>query len=305
MSEIDSRIRAANAASIKTRRRYVVKLSKSLVTILNGLWMCFLVAVVFSRLVSAATVDGIHTSVSGKGPRTIILVHGWTCDETTWQSQVSALAGDYQVITLDLTGHGRSGSPKDGKFSVDLFARAIEAVRSEAKVDRVVLAGHSMGTPVIIQYARLYPQHTVALVLVDGLVSAPPQSLVTSIADRFAGPDGLKAREGMIRGMFSAATTPDIQKHILSMMLAAPEATAVGAMKAALDPAIWKDDVFNIPVLALYSDSPSDDGTGASMKSRFPELEFHKIPGTGHFLMLEKPEEFNRLLKDFLAKQKY
>ncbi len=284
-----------------------MKLSKSLITILNRLWMCYLIAGVFTCLVSAATVDGIniHSSISGKGPRTVILVHGWTCDETTWQFQVPALAGDFQVITLDLPGHGRSGSPKDGKFSVDLFARAIEAVRSEAKADRVVLAGHSMGTPVIIQYARQYPQHTVALVLVDGLVSVPPQSLVTSIADRFAGPDGLQAREGMIRGMFSAATTPDIQKNILSMMLGAPAATAAGALKAALDPAIWKEDVFNIPVLGLFADSPSADGTGASMKSRFPELEFHKIPGTGHFLMLEKPEEFNRLLQAFLAKQKY
>jgi pimeloyl-ACP methyl ester carboxylesterase len=283
-----------------------VKLSKSLMTILNRLWMCFLIAVVFAGLVAAATVDGIqiHSSVSGKGPRTVILVHGWTCDESTWKSQVPTLAGDFQVITLDLPGHGRSGSPKDGKFSVDLFARAIEAVRSEARADRVVLSGHSMGTPVIIQYARLYPQHTIALVLVDGQVSAPPQSMVMSLADQFAGPDGPKAREGMIRSMFSAATTPEIQKHILSMMLGAPVATAAGALKAATDPTIWMEDVFNIPVLGLFADSPTSDG-GASMKSRFPELEYHKISGTGHFLMLEKPEEFNRLLKDFLAKQKY
>ena len=71
-----------------------------------------------------------------------------------------------------------------------------------------------------------------------------------------------------------------------------------------LDPTLYKEDVFNIPVLGLFADSPSADG-GALMKSRFPELEYHKIPGTGHFLMLEKSEEFNRLLKDFLAKQKY
>jgi sigma-B regulation protein RsbQ len=283
-----------------------VKLSKLLITIFNGLWICLLIAVIFTGPVSAAIVDGIniHSSISGKGPRTVILVHGWTCDERTWQSQVPALAGDFQVITLDLPGHGRSGSPKDGKFSVDLFARAIEAVRSEAKADRVVLAGHSMGTPVIIQYARLYPQHTIALVLVDGLVSAPPTPMVTSLADQFAGPDGLKAREGMIQSMLSAATPPEIKRHVLSMMLGAPAATAAGALKAAADPTIWKQDVFSIPVLGLFADSPTADG-GASMKSRFPELEYHKIPGTGHFLMLEKPEEFNRLLMDFLAKQKY
>jgi pimeloyl-ACP methyl ester carboxylesterase len=285
-----------------------VKLSKPLIAILKRLWMYFSIAVVFPGLVSAATVDGIdiHSSVSGKGPRTVILVHGWTCNETTWKSQVPALAGDFQIITLDLPGHGRSGSPKDGKFSADLFARAIEAVRSEAKTDRVVLAGHSMGTPVIIQYARLYPQHTVALVLVDGSISSPPpKAPIMSLADQFTGPNGPKAREGMIQGMFSASTTPEIRKHILSMMLGASEATAVGALKAVLDPTIYREDIFNIPVLGLFADSPSADGEGASMKSRFPELEYHKIPGTGHFLMLEKPEEFTRLLKDFLAKQKY
>src|SRR5580692_8702629 len=122
---------------------------------------------------SAATVDGIklHSTSTGKGPRTVILVHGWTCDDTTWESQVPALSKAYRVLTIDLPGHGKSGAPKDGKLTMDLFARAVESVRSEAKADRVVLVGHSMGTPVIVQYARLYPQHTAALVFVDGLVT--------------------------------------------------------------------------------------------------------------------------------------
>jgi pimeloyl-ACP methyl ester carboxylesterase len=86
-----------------------------------------LVNVLFATPVSAATVDGIplHSSASGKGPRTLILVHGWTCDDRTWKSQVPELSRSYRVITLDLPGHGQSGSPKDGKLSMDLFARAI------------------------------------------------------------------------------------------------------------------------------------------------------------------------------------
>jgi pimeloyl-ACP methyl ester carboxylesterase len=122
-----------------------------------------------SATLSSATVDGlqIHSSVAGTGPKTVILVHGWTCDETTWIEQVPALAKEYRVVTLDLPGHGKSESPKDGKFSMDLFARAVEAVRAEVKADHVVIAGHSMGSPVVIRYAQLYPQHTVALVLVD------------------------------------------------------------------------------------------------------------------------------------------
>src|ERR1700689_3507320 len=104
-------------------------------------------ALALSAALSAASVDGIkiHSSTAGKGPKTVILVHGWTCDETTWNSQVPELSKEYRVITLDLPGHGQSGSPKDGKFSMDLFARAVDAVRKDSKADRVVVVGHSMG----------------------------------------------------------------------------------------------------------------------------------------------------------------
>jgi pimeloyl-ACP methyl ester carboxylesterase len=125
-----------------------------------------------ARFASAATVDGIdiHWTSAGSGSQTVIFVHGWTCDETSWQGQVPVISQKYRVITLDLPGHGKSGSPKDGKFSMALFARAVEAVRNEAKIDRAVLVGHSMGTPVIRQYALMYPERVAALVLVDGLV---------------------------------------------------------------------------------------------------------------------------------------
>jgi pimeloyl-ACP methyl ester carboxylesterase len=269
--------------------------------------MRFLLSLLLLTSLPAATVDGIklHSSATGKGPHTVILVHGWTCDDTTWESQVPALAKDYRVVTLDLPGHGKSGAPKDGKLSMDLFARAVESVRSEGNADRVVLVGHSMGTPVIVQYARLYPQHVAAMVFVDGLVTIPAAPAgAPPGGGRMGGPNGAKARESMIRGMFSSSTTPDMERHILSMMMGAPEATAVGAMNATFDPAIWKGDVFTQPVLGLYADK-SGLGDREYMKSHFPNLEYVEIPGTGHFLMLEKPEQFNQLLLGFLGKQKY
>ena len=117
------------------------------------------VFVLFVSTASAATVDGlkIHSASAGSGRTTLVLVHGWTCDSSSWAAQVPVLAKKYRVLTLDLPGHGQSGAPKDGKFSMDLFARAVEAVRAEAGTDKIVLVGHSMGAPVIRQYARLYP----------------------------------------------------------------------------------------------------------------------------------------------------
>src|SRR5580698_1007717 len=214
-----------------------------------------------SVLASAASVDGtsIHSTVRGSGPKTVVFVHGWTCDESSWSEQVPFFAKNYRVITLDLPGHGKSGSPTNGPLTMDLFAKAVEAVRVEAKAGKIILVGHSMGTPVIRQYARLYPANVAALVPVDGALhlSGSPNA---PNPDRMRGPDGLKNREAMIRGMFGKGATPAVQDSILKMMLAAPESTAYQAMAATFAAPNWTEETFAVPALGIYADhSASDD----------------------------------------------
>jgi len=260
----------------------------------------------FVASLTAASLDGIplHFTVTGTGPATVILVHGWTCDETSWSETVPALAERYRAVTLDLPGHGRSGAPANGKFSMDMFARAVEAIRAEVGARRVVLVGHSMGTPVIVQYARRYPQHVAAMVFVEGVVTLGANLGRKPDTARMQGPDGLRIRTANTYGMFSAATTPQLQRKILKMMLAAPPETAAGAMAAMYDPAIWKHDVIALPILAVHAEH-SGLAHHSLMRQQYPNLEYHEVPGTGHFLMLEKPAEFNRLLLEFLARQEF
>jgi pimeloyl-ACP methyl ester carboxylesterase len=251
----------------------------------------------------AATVDGmaINSSSTGSGP-TIVFVHGWTCDSSSWTGQVPAFAKDYRVITLDLPGHGRSESPKDGKLSMDLFAKAVEAVRAEAGAERIVLVGHSMGAPVIRQYAHLYPAHVAGLVAVDGPLDLRAfGELPPGFPPPLTGPEGRTAREGMIRSMFIDATPAALQDKILKMMLAAPEATAVGAMTAMFDPALRWTDVIDSPALSVYAGTANVPDPAAT-KQLYPNHETTQVAGTGHFLMMEKPDEFNRLLTGFLDK---
>src|SRR5262249_40879730 len=150
----------------------------------------------------------------------------WTCNETSWSAQVPVFEKDYRVVTIDLPGHGQSEFPKDKPLSLDIFARAVEAVRDEIKADKIVLVGHSMGAAVIGQYAVKYPHHVAALVAVDGgLVFGGPAG--PGNADGFKGEAGLKARENMINGMTSTAT-PEIKAKVMKMMLTdTPERTAV------------------------------------------------------------------------------
>ena len=256
--------------------------------------------------VHAATLDGmtIRSTSTGKGARTIVLVHGWTCDETSWAANVPELSKRYRVIALDLPGHGKSGAPKDGKVTMDMFARAVEAVRAEQKVDKIILVGHSMGTPVIRQYAHLYPQHVQALVIVDGLVLGPAQSARGAAPPldpaTMAGPDGRATRERFIRSMFTPKTPQNVQDHVLKMMLGAPAATAESAMRTTFDQAYASEEVMTMPTYGIFAEKSFALSATALMKRVFPKIDYVEMPGTGHFVMMEQPQEFNRLLMTFV-----
>src|SRR6266446_3483800 len=116
-----------------------------------------------------AKLDGqrVHYENQGKGHEALVFVHGWTCNLSFWSRQVPAFEGRERVILIDLPGHGLSDKPQVN-YTMDLFARAVDAVLRDAGIDRAVLVGHSMGTPVIREFYRKYPQKTLGLVIVDG-----------------------------------------------------------------------------------------------------------------------------------------
>jgi sigma-B regulation protein RsbQ len=232
----------------------------------------------------------VHYSVQGTGPA-VLFVHGWTCDETSWRLQVPYFSRVTRVITVDLPGHGRSQVPAQDKFSMRLFTAAIEAVRAKVGVDHVVLVGHSMGATVIGQYALKYPQHVAGLVAADGSLVAPPPRQTTAMTRQ--------QRETMINGMFVAATPAALRTEILKMMLGTSEATAAGAFAAMFDPANQRDGQTTLPALSINAGTrpPGSDQATAQVFTRWRSTT---VPGTGHFLMMEKPEEFNRVLMDFL-----
>jgi pimeloyl-ACP methyl ester carboxylesterase len=260
-------------------------------------------ALLVPQLAPGATVDGarIHFSKYGKGPKTVVFIHGWTCNESTWSPQVPVFEKNYRVITIDLPGHGKSEFPKGETLSMDVFARAIEAVRAEVKVDRIALVGHSMGAAVIWQYAVRYPRHVAALVPVDGalVLGPPPGPGGRGNADLMKGEQGLKTRENMVNGMVANAT-PEVKEKVRKMMLAdASERTAVEAALAMWGPK-ETGGPFDFPGLGIYA--------GHESRTLMPELPNSKVvlvEGTGHFIMLEKPGEFNKLLGDFLATVKF
>jgi pimeloyl-ACP methyl ester carboxylesterase len=243
----------------------------------------------------------IHYTAAGSGPVTIVLIHGWTCDHTFWDGQIPVLKQRYRVLAVDLPGHGRSGRAPD--YTMKRFARAVHEVLEEEKVQKAVLAGHSMGGAVMLEFARLYPEKVLAIIGVDAFFPAPGTTgPLEARTARFEGPGGPEERARMIRGMYTAATPPEVRAKIESVMLAAPAEVAAGAMRGLADPAVWREDVIDAPFLQIAA-ATSTHITEEGLRKRFPRAELVRVPDTGHFLHMEKPDEVNRILIEWLSRQ--
>ncbi|HVF55133.1 MAG TPA: alpha/beta hydrolase [Pyrinomonadaceae bacterium] len=254
-----------------------------------------------------AKFDGmrVHYQNSGKGDEALVFVHGWTCDLSFWRMQSAAFTGKTRVIAVDLPGHGRSDKPQIA-YTMDLFARSVEAVLRDAGVKRAVLVGHSMGMPVVRQFYRKYPEKTLALVDVDGALRP---FAARAAMERFIAPlRGDKYREtaaGMVEGMVRPVQSAALREEIKTAMLSTPQHVAVSAMEGMADDAIWAEDQIRVPVLAVLARSPFwPTDTEAHFRKVAPALEYEMWDGVSHFLMMDKPEDFNRTLARFLVARK-
>jgi pimeloyl-ACP methyl ester carboxylesterase len=252
-----------------------------------------------------AKLDGsrVHYKSYGQGREALVFVHGWTCNMSFWRGQVPAFESKTRVIVVDLPGHGESAKPQV-TYSMDLFARAIDAIMQDAKIDKAVVVGHSMGAPVIRQFYRKYPHKTLALVVVDGpLRSFGKKEDMERFIAPLRGPGYKEWADKFIDSMFGPNASAELRAEIKTPMLSTPQHVAVSAMEGMIDPAIWGDDKINVPVLAVMTRNwpPNNE---QFYRSLAPKLDYRVMEGVGHFLMMEKPKDFNEALATFLAKNR-
>lgn len=255
-----------------------------------------------------ADLDGmrVHYVDHGRGREALIFVHGWSCDLGFWDANVQAFTGRSRVIAVDLPGHGRSDKPQIA-YSMDLFARAVDAVMRDAGVRKATLIGHSMGTPVIRQFYRKYPSKTRALVIVDGALRpfGTREQMEPFIA-RFRSPDYRKAIEDFINFLAQSSKDKNQLEKIKASMTATPQHVVVGAMEAQYDPAIWKDqDRIGVPTLAIMAANPAWNADYEKfVRELVPGIDYQVWSGVTHFLMMDEPGKFNEAVLGFLARNR-
>ncbi|MBD1849091.1 alpha/beta hydrolase [Cyanobacteria bacterium FACHB-502] len=115
---------------------------------------------------------------------TIILTHGWGPDSTVWYYAKKQLTEQFRVITWDLPGLGKSRKPRNRDYSLEKYARDLNAVIEAAGNQPVILLGHSMGAMILLTFSRLFPERlgdrVAGLILVDGTYTNPLRTTTLS-----------------------------------------------------------------------------------------------------------------------------
>jgi pimeloyl-ACP methyl ester carboxylesterase len=252
-----------------------------------------------------ATLDGarIHYTNYGAGENALVFVHGWSSDETVWKKQAPELAKSTRILTVDLPGHGQSDQPELA-YTMNYYARALDAVLQDAEVKKATLVGHSNGTAVVRQFYRLYPEETAGLVIVDGSLRplGTREEMEKFIAPLRA-PNYAENASQFIDRITAPMKDPAERTALKSMMLHTPQRIAVSEMEATFDPALWKTDKIEVPVLIVLAKSPFWTADYKPyLESFIPHLQYESFDEVSHFLMLDKPREFNETVLAFLKK---
>ncbi len=253
------------------------------------------------RIVDSSA-GGVHVQyrLYGGGEPLVVLIHGWSCDSNYWQAQVADLKTRYTVATVDLAGHGASGANRDD-WSMAAFGADVAAV-VDALPDhpRVVLVGHSMGGPVMVEAAKRLGARVVGVIGLDTLkaVGLPgPSAAETRQRMTAFEQDSIGSTRALVaNSMFTPASDPVLKRRIVDDMSQAPPRVALGALRGlnAWD-AVAGLRALSVPVVVINSDL-SGVTDEARIRRLVPGFRVVTVAGLGHFLMMEDPARVNPIL---------
>jgi 3-oxoadipate enol-lactonase len=263
--------------------------------------------------------NGVETYYERYGSgQPLVFVHGAMLDHSQWAPQVSQLAPEYDVITYDVRGHGRTGESAAGAYSIELFADDLHALVEALDLETFVLCGHSMGGCIAQVYAASHPEAVAGVVLADTFaptlrtrsewlqrslllrMSVYPvrvlgyeriEGALVWLQERLHG-SGVSGDYGAVRAVrgdgprVTTAEFPKVARAVASFHETSVDLTRITA-----------------PVLVLYGEhEPAFLRAHAdTFEDAIPDVLLREVPGAGHAANLDNPEFFVEVVRSFAA----
>lgn len=241
---------------------------------------------------------------------TLLMIHGFPLNSSMWELQMEDLATMARLIAPDLRGHGFS-DPAAGPYSMEMLAKDCAGLLDRLAIETpVIVCGHSMGGYVAFEFCRRYPERVAGLILVGtrpGADSAEGKAGREKTAEsvRTEGPQVVV--KTMLPKLFAPATyesDQEVVEFVEDMMTHTSANGMIGALLAMRDRPDSTPDLadLDIPVLIIHGadDKLIPPSEAHAMHEAFPDSQLVIIPGAGHLPNLERPDEFNDAVVDFL-----
>jgi 2-hydroxy-6-oxonona-2,4-dienedioate hydrolase len=265
------------------------------------------------------TANGIRTRVIQAGDPSLphlVLLHGTGGHAEAFLRNLAGLSRDFHVVVYDMVGHGWTDAPNI-PYTLDVYSDHLDGVLEALGIERAHLSGESLGGWVVAWYAAHGGKRVERLVLaVPGNITAKPETMAklrdsTRTAVVEASPETVRAR---LEWLFAPANKHLVPEELVDVRLAIytkPDAVqTVENLLVLQDPEVrqrysWSEDWCGrvaVPTLILWTEF---DPTGAVEEGRLlhswmPGSEFVVMDGAGHWPQWERPEEFERLHREFL-----
>ena len=243
----------------------------------------------------------------------LVFAHAFPLNRTMWAPQVSALVDRFRCVTWDYRGLGESSAK--GPFSVDQYADDLATLLDQLHIDRIVLAGCSMGGYVTFAFWRRHRQRVRALVLADTRAEADSAEALSKRSEQIAqarNEGATSVANTLIQGVIGKTTRekqPDTYDAVHRMMAQAPIEGIVGAIEAMMhrpDSTQLLAEI-DVPTLIVVGDedvlTPPKDAR--AMQQHLPGSRLEIIAQAGHLSNLERPAAFNHVLTEFLGALTY
>jgi 3-oxoadipate enol-lactonase len=252
--------------------------------------------------------DMSYDDTGGSGAA-LVLLHGFPFDRSMWRGQAEALGGEFRVVAPDLRGSGET-SLGAGDVTMEILAEDVAALLDELSLGRVILGGLSMGGYVAFEFFRRFPERVRALVLADTRPQADTEEgrrTREENAQRALKEGMAPIVETMLPKLLAAGTREhdgEVVKDVRAMMLGASPEGAAASLRAM---AVRRDQTellptINVPTLIVVGseDALTPPADAEAMRAKIEGSRLFVVEGAGHLSNVERPEEFNRALGEFL-----
>lgn len=228
----------------------------------------------------------------------VVFVHSFAGNSGHWTVQLEHLRPTRRAVAFDLRGHGQSAAPASAEgWAVESLATDIGAVVDSLGFERFFLVGHSMGGSAALAYTARHPERVAGLVLVGTPGKSPSEQARQVMAALERDYDATMASywNSLLEG-----ARPEVAARIERERGTLSRDASLAMIQAvfAYDPTTA---LRAYPGPKLVVDTPHGEGPGA-LHTLAPNVPREVVVETSHWVQLDKPEEFNRILDHFLER---